>query len=587
MEEYKRIAASTPFELKQVVDAGNQLQALNKYSEETLINLGDLAAASGKPLEQVMSAYAKLVTGQKGEAINMFRDMLIAQSDWVDANGKALETTEEMLAELPEILERKSFVGMMDEQSKTFEGQMSNLKDSITNLGASFGEILLPTVKTVVSALTSAVDGFKNLDDGTKKIIIGIAGVAAIAGPTILGITGIIKTYNTLSAALSTATAKQLLQNAAVLANPYVLVGAAIVATTAFLAYYYVKSNDINTITNKLASSTEKLKGFTEEYKDVVKQLSDNTNDLNESEKTNLELKKAQLRLNIQDSINETLKAYGKLSEKRKKQMAEERDEAKQNKDFFESLLKDNKKLAQWAKESYNITIDSAKKRKDVEASATAFLAHNIEVYDQLDSQILTVKASTDEFINTLASAKIEKIIDDSYIEQLKAYPELYKRVKEQIKKTEATSTWEEKGKPSNTDPPVDNKPPEIVTKYSDAFDKIKADYEKFQENTKKLESGFIIGSEKAAYESENRKLQANYDAYKNYLDKQKKVENEYYGSPEQLIKYLDIKEQLYKGDYYSVEEFNKLEKDSEDIKNNYKLDSYIDYLKKKKFLTA
>lgn len=65
MLEYMDIASKTPFELQQVVDAGNKLQALGRYSRDNLVMLGDLAAASAKPIDQVMNAYAKLASGQK------------------------------------------------------------------------------------------------------------------------------------------------------------------------------------------------------------------------------------------------------------------------------------------------------------------------------------------------------------------------------------------------------------------------------------------------------------------------------------------------------------------------------------------
>ena len=90
MQEYLDVAKKTPFELSQVVEAGNQLQAIGRYSRQNLEMLGDLAAASGKPMEQVMNAYAKLATGQKGEGVNMFRDLLISTDDWTKATGRRL-----------------------------------------------------------------------------------------------------------------------------------------------------------------------------------------------------------------------------------------------------------------------------------------------------------------------------------------------------------------------------------------------------------------------------------------------------------------------------------------------------------------
>lgn len=164
MEEYLDVAKKTPFELSQVVEAGNQLQAIGRYSRENLEMLGDLAAASGKPMEQVMNAYAKLATGQKGEAVNMFRDLLISTDDWTKATGRAkakngelLASTEQMIKALPKIMKEKGFFGMMASQAETTEGKLSNAKDAIFTLSAAIGERLKPSVDKGISAFTKWV----------------------------------------------------------------------------------------------------------------------------------------------------------------------------------------------------------------------------------------------------------------------------------------------------------------------------------------------------------------------------------------------------------------------------------------------
>ncbi len=169
MQEYFDIAAKTPFQLDQVIQAGNQLQAIGEYSRENLTNLGDLAAASGKPIEQVMGAYAKLATGQKGESVNMFRDLLISVEDWTKATGKGVKangeleaSTEEMLKALPAILKAKGFLGMMGEQAKTTEGQLSNLEDSMYQLKVAAGDRLKPTFDSLIRTGSGVIDMFKD-----------------------------------------------------------------------------------------------------------------------------------------------------------------------------------------------------------------------------------------------------------------------------------------------------------------------------------------------------------------------------------------------------------------------------------------
>lgn len=168
LEEYMRIAKVTPFEMTEVVEAGNKLQALGRYSEDTLLMLGDLAAASGKPLEQALNAYAKMASGQKGIAVDMFRDLLITTDDWAKATGKGVKASGEMVASademlkvLPEILKSKGFFGLMAKQSETTEGKIANFQDSIFSLRAAIGERLTPTVKSVLGVTSKWVNSLE------------------------------------------------------------------------------------------------------------------------------------------------------------------------------------------------------------------------------------------------------------------------------------------------------------------------------------------------------------------------------------------------------------------------------------------
>jgi hypothetical protein len=159
MDEYANIARKTPFQLREVVESGNILQAIGQYSKENLTMLGDIAAASGKPIDQVLNAYSKLAVGEKGEGIRMFRDLLISEKDWQEATGKNINdlTTDEMMKAMPKVMKKKGFFGMMAEQAKTTEGRVSNLGDSFDMLKVAAGERLKPAFDRVVKGTTNMV----------------------------------------------------------------------------------------------------------------------------------------------------------------------------------------------------------------------------------------------------------------------------------------------------------------------------------------------------------------------------------------------------------------------------------------------
>jgi len=240
LEELVEFAASTPFELPQVIQAANQLQALGKYSQDNLRMLGDLSSASGKPMEQALSAYAKMVTGQKGIAIDMFRDLLITADDWTKATGKKIgksgelqASVEEMAKALPKIIKEKGFAGMMDEQSKTLLGMKSNISDALGQLSTELGDKVLPLAKelagNIIGIIGSVKDNVGTIIPVVETLAIVIVSVtAAIYGARIALIlknTALLLSRDSFLVARYGA----LLFNEALMANPIGAITAALV----------------------------------------------------------------------------------------------------------------------------------------------------------------------------------------------------------------------------------------------------------------------------------------------------------------------------------------------------------------------
>ena len=176
LQEYVDLGRSMPYQLPQVVSLGNQLQTVGKYSKETMIMLGDLASAAGRPLDQAAEAYTKLATGQKGMGEKMFRELLISANDWEAATGKGISkngvlkaSTEEMLSVLPKIMESKHFNGLMLAQMETYNGKMTNLMDVYNSKLREVGERILPVIKPYVDQLINFISSI-NLDQITQQI---------------------------------------------------------------------------------------------------------------------------------------------------------------------------------------------------------------------------------------------------------------------------------------------------------------------------------------------------------------------------------------------------------------------------------
>jgi len=64
-------------------------------------------------------------------------------------------------------------------------GQLTILKSQLEELAISIGEILMPSIRQIVGWIQGLVDWLNGLDEGTKKVIVTVALLAAALGPVL------------------------------------------------------------------------------------------------------------------------------------------------------------------------------------------------------------------------------------------------------------------------------------------------------------------------------------------------------------------------------------------------------------------
>lgn len=99
---------------------------------------------------------------------------------------------------------------MANTMQDNLSGQLTILKSTIEGISISFGEIMLPVVKAIVSGLQSFATWLNNTSETTKRVIAVIATVAATLGPALLigsklisGITRLMPLISGLGSALT------------------------------------------------------------------------------------------------------------------------------------------------------------------------------------------------------------------------------------------------------------------------------------------------------------------------------------------------------------------------------------------------
>ena len=135
---------------------------------------------------------------------------------------------------------------MADTMQDNLEGQLTILKSQLQELAISFGNLLMPAVRSIVSGLQGMVDVLNAMPDGVKQVIMIIALLAAALGPVLIIIGKVISAVGTimtivpkLAGVINTVKTAFGALNAVMLANPIAIVIAAIAALVAAFVYLW------------------------------------------------------------------------------------------------------------------------------------------------------------------------------------------------------------------------------------------------------------------------------------------------------------------------------------------------------------
>lgn len=76
--------------------------------------------------------------------------------------------------------------GTAEKESSGYAATMQKLQTAVENAMIPVGQILIPLITTLAEKVQAAAEWFSGLDDKTKKIVIVLAGLAALLGPLLL-----------------------------------------------------------------------------------------------------------------------------------------------------------------------------------------------------------------------------------------------------------------------------------------------------------------------------------------------------------------------------------------------------------------
>ena len=212
-----------------MVDQAGNVKPLNQLLNEMRDSFAGLTEAE-------KAEYAAGIAGKEGMS-GLLAIVNASQSDF-DKLTEAINNSSGAAQDVANV--------MMD----NLGGQLTILKSTLEGIAISFGNILLPAIKSVVEALQNFLNWLNGLTDGQKQLVVTIAAVVAAIGPVLLivgklitAVTSIIKVVNLLKPAFAAL-------NAVMAANPIGIVVVAIAGLVAALVTLYNKNETFRNFVN-------------------------------------------------------------------------------------------------------------------------------------------------------------------------------------------------------------------------------------------------------------------------------------------------------------------------------------------------
>ncbi|MBC9913189.1 tape measure protein [Chitinophaga varians] len=256
------LAAKTPFGLQDAAQGTKQLLAYGFQADEivdTLTRLGNVASGVSAPLNDVVYLYGTLKTQGRAysQDIKQFtgRGIPILQ-ELAKQYGVAADEVNDLVAAgkvgFPDIekafksmtSEGGMFFNLMQEQSKTLVGQISNLSDAFDMMLNNMGKQTQGIASTTIQGLTTLVENYQAVLDVLEVLIVayGTYRAAVIAVNVVTAANTVINATNTagvgamtiweylyLQSLVAVEKAQKLL-NATMLSNPYVAIATLLAA---------------------------------------------------------------------------------------------------------------------------------------------------------------------------------------------------------------------------------------------------------------------------------------------------------------------------------------------------------------------
>lgn len=291
MQQLTRTAATTPFGLEDVAQGAKQLLAYGLEAEkvnETLIRLGDIAAGLSVPLNDLVYLYGTTMAQGRlytqdlnqftGRGIPMISELAkqfgVSESkvkELVEAGKVGFPEVQKVIESLTD--EGGKFGGLMEAQSKTITGQISNIEDNISMMMNELGQQSEGIINMTLSGVSDMTEHYERFG----RILLGLVGTYGVYKTAVMTVTAA-KGWATAAEALHynwllLVEKAQKTLNATMLANPYVLVATAIAGVVAVMVSMKTEAERLQEAEEAYEAQKQKVIEAEEEHRRKIEEL--------------------------------------------------------------------------------------------------------------------------------------------------------------------------------------------------------------------------------------------------------------------------------------------------------------------------
>lgn len=315
MKQMIRTAAITPFGVEDVTEGAKQLLAFNVAAEDvnkTLIGLGDVAAGMGLNLKDLVMLYGTTIAKGKMDTMDLYQFLNrgipiadeIAKVMGLDVTNaikevqkqiKAGKVTSDIFIQAMQSMtaEGSKFGGLMEAQSKTITGQISNIEDAIEQMFNELGKSQEGVINTGLGVVSTLVENWETVG----KVLMTVVAAYGAYKAAVIAMIAIskaqvawesAKAFLSLAKSITTAKDAMALFNLVSSSNVLGLVLGAVAAGVTMFNLFGNSAEDAATKTSKFTESANEASSKVESlisilktakegskvYKDTIKELS-------------------------------------------------------------------------------------------------------------------------------------------------------------------------------------------------------------------------------------------------------------------------------------------------------------------------